>query len=243
MKERCAGAWRRQKREKREALEEYKTMMPDIVEEDCWGLNWAWALSGSSSNEGRSRRRKNWIARKKLVKQGKEGNEEEAMKTKNREKIEKERRKMKDLLKVKRREAERKLQIEELRSAKPVPTPDWFVPGNHEVMQSRASANPVRKGFNRTVAKKDEQTGRRFGWAKPALKFIGGAPPLGLGGPDHSSGEKTAAASTSGTDDRASDQPAGGQDALGDNDHSSGEENAGVSPSIQSGSKLKVSKG
>ena len=65
--------------------------MPDIVEEECWGLNWAWALSGSSSsNEGRSRRRKNWIARRKLVKQEKEGNEEEAMKTKNREKIEKE---------------------------------------------------------------------------------------------------------------------------------------------------------
>ena len=139
---------------------------------------------------------------------------------KNRAACEKERRKLEEKNLVGRREAERSLQIEELRSAKPVPTPDWFVPGNHEVMQSRASANPVRKGFNRTVAKKDEQTGRRFGWAKPALKFIGGAPPLGLGGPDHSSGEKTAAASTSGTDGRAPDQSAGGQDALGDGDHS-----------------------
>ena len=47
MKERCAGAWRRQKREKREALEEYKKMMPDIIEEDRWEWTWAWALSGS----------------------------------------------------------------------------------------------------------------------------------------------------------------------------------------------------
>ena len=51
------GAWRRQKREEREALDKYKRMMrkPDT----------RLVLSVGRMNEGRNRRRKAWIARKR----------------------------------------------------------------------------------------------------------------------------------------------------------------------------------
>ena len=50
------GAWRRQKCDEREALKNYKKMMRDPG---------ASAFSGSKKGEGRSRRRKNWVARKR----------------------------------------------------------------------------------------------------------------------------------------------------------------------------------
>ena len=219
------GAWRRQKRKEKKALNEYKKMMRDIDEDD-WAWTWASALSGSSGNEGRRRRRKNWIARKRMTEKEKEVMEAQVMKGKKRVAIEKERRKKEEAELVERREAQRILKIEELSSAKPVPTPDWFIPSAHEIMQSRAPENPVRKGFNRTVVKKEEKTGRRFGWAKPLLQFKGGALPLGV--PCHSNGEKTGSVSPTGQDgngdaecpppleDVELDQPAGGCESLSD---------------------------
>ena len=59
------GAWRRrsrkQQREKKEALQTYKKMLREPYEEDLA------CFSGSKQGEGRSRRRKNWNARKRQV--------------------------------------------------------------------------------------------------------------------------------------------------------------------------------
>ena len=96
---------------KRKALEEYKKIMEKSLpkpDEEAW--TWAWALSGKK--EGRRRRRKNWIDRKKQVKKT------EKMATKNRGKIEKERMKTEEKDLGKRREAKRTLKIEELKSEK-----------------------------------------------------------------------------------------------------------------------------
>ena len=127
------------------------------------------------------------------------------MKKKNRGAIEKERRKLKEKDLVEQMEAERSKRIEKLRSAKPVPTPDWFVHGNHEVMQSRAPANPVRKGFNRTVG------GRKTEWIKlGALKAgaekTASEPPSGKNG----SGDRECPPLR----DVDVEQPAGGCDEL-----------------------------
>ena len=92
-------------KKKKEALKNYKKMMkePDKVD-------WASALSGHRKNEGRSRRRKEWVARKKSNEQERELETE----TIERDEIEKERTKVEEKM-SKSRQAQR---IEELSSAK-----------------------------------------------------------------------------------------------------------------------------
>ena len=108
VRERCsARAWRRQKKaaakKKKEALQNYKKMMREPGKGD-----WASASTCHRTNEGRSRRRKEWVARKKSNEQERELETE----TIERDEIEKERTKVEM---SKSRQAQR---IEELSSAK-----------------------------------------------------------------------------------------------------------------------------
>ena len=110
VRERCsARAWRRQKKaaakKKKEALQNYKKMMREPDKGD-----WASASTCHRTNEGRSRRRKEWVARKKSNEQERELETE----TIERDEIEKERTKVEEKM-SKSRQAQR---IEELSSAK-----------------------------------------------------------------------------------------------------------------------------
>ena len=106
------GARRRKKSEKREALSNYRKMMREPGEED-----WAKTLSGSRKNEGRSRRRKEWIARKKSGDQ-KKVKDTESIVTFEKGKIEKERKELEKKVLAQRMDSQRLQRIEELSSAK-----------------------------------------------------------------------------------------------------------------------------
>ncbi len=91
------GARRKQKREKREALLEYKKMMRGLNVDPWEPWTWAKYLGGSSNDkEGRKRRRKKWKARKKLKEQDREDIEEQVIESMTRTKSEQERSRMEE---------------------------------------------------------------------------------------------------------------------------------------------------
>ena len=98
----AAGAWRRQKKEKREALQNYQSLFEQKEKRSTDG----------SCSEGRSRRRREWCARKRMLKHPNIHFDEEPVKR------EFDRKKEADLALIKEREEQRRARIEELSSEK-----------------------------------------------------------------------------------------------------------------------------
>ena len=96
----AAGAWRRQKKEKREALQNYQSLFEQKEKRSTDG----------SCSEGRSRRRREWRARKRMLKHPEKI--EEPVKR------EFDRKKEADLVLIKEREEQRRARIEMLSSEK-----------------------------------------------------------------------------------------------------------------------------